>query len=238
MIEQFKPQVPNPNTLTIENQVPAKLGDLNRLVDDINTGTVPLPETAVSGNVLVYNGTEWVAGNSAEFTYEIGEYVPSEGGVIFHRYLEAGVENYLVVPIVDESTNQNWSNITSTLIGVSAQSTWDGLSNSDAIVAQIGHLSSAASLCLNSTTGGQNDWYLPSTDELGLLWQSRFHVNKSFSAIGGATLIGISGTQTSYWTSMENNPTTAITFNFSTSGTDLSSKANTFSVRAVRAFTI
>jgi predicted ribosomally synthesized peptide with SipW-like signal peptide len=218
------------------NATLARVGHVNSVIDTVN-GKIDAPANPSLGDALVWNGTEWVAGNSAEFTYEIGEYVPSEGGVIFHRYLEAGVENYLVVPIVDESVNQNWSNIT-TLTGVSAQSTWDGLSNSDAIVAQIGHLNSAASLCLNSTTGGQNDWYLPSTDELSLLWQSRFHVNKSLSAIGGATLIGITGTTTSYWTSTENNPATAITFNFSTSGTDLSSKSNTFRVRAVRALTI
>jgi hypothetical protein len=211
MIEQFKPQVPNPNTLSIENQVPAKLGDLNRLVDDLNTGTV--------------------------FTYEIGEYVPSEGGVIFHRYLEAGVKNYLVVSIVDQSTSQVWSNIDTVLIGPSAQSTWDGLSNSNAIVGQVGHTDSAAQLCLNLVTGGQNDWYLPSVDELSLVWKSRFNLNKTLSTIGGAT--ALSNTVV-YWGSSENdfNNVSAWSFNFTSGDAFITNKDTLRYVRAVRAFTI
>jgi hypothetical protein len=37
---------------------------------------------------------------------------------------------------------------------------------SNAIVGQEGLTNSAAALCLNSTNGGQSDWYLPSRDEL------------------------------------------------------------------------
>jgi hypothetical protein len=40
---------------------------------------------------------------------------------------------------------------------------------------------------LNSTNGGQNDWYLPSILELKLLWDNYFHVSKTFSQIPGAT---------------------------------------------------
>ena len=168
------------------------------------------------------------------FTHYIGEQFG--GGVIFHLWKDAqGVEHGLIVDITDLSTSQVWSNINATLIGASAQSSWDGLSNSNAIVGQAGHTSSASALCLNSTNGGQSDWYLPSIDELSLLWQSRFNVNKSLSAIGGATVLPNSPI---YWSSTEKSNNWAFSFGFDT-GQGLGNgnwKYYLNYVRAVRAF--
>ena len=108
-----------------------------------------------------------------------------------------------------------------------------GLSNSNAIVGQAGHTNSAASLCLNSTNGGQSDWYLPSIDELSLLWHSRFNVNKSLSAIGGATVLPISA---SYWSSTEGGYDAAWFFDFYNGNAYGSNKNYAGYVRAVRAF--
>lgn len=147
---------------------------------------------------------------SSAFQYEIGEYVEDEGGVIFHRYLDGGNENYLVVDIIDLGT-PTWSNVTSTLIGSTAQSIWNGLGNSNAIVGQSGFTSGAAKLCLDSTNNGQNDWYLPSFSELTLLLQNLFNVektlsgNSSYGIIAGATLIS----NKMYWSSTELNDTRA-----------------------------
>lgn len=89
------------------------------------------------------------------------------GGVIFHLWLDdQGVEHGLVVDTVDLDPNFFWSNVTYNTIGSSARSSYDGMSNSLAIVAQAGHSYSAASLCLNSINGGYSDWYLPSINEL------------------------------------------------------------------------
>ena len=157
------------------------------------------------------------------------------GGVIFHLWKDPqGVEHGLIVDKIDLSINQEWSNITNILIGPNAQIGWDGLSNSTAIVAQNGHSISAASLCLNSTNGGQNDWYLPSIDELSLLWQSRFNVNKSLDNIGSSTVLTYTA---NYWSSTEFANDAAWSFYF-TNGTSDSSRAKflTQYVRAVRAF--
>ena len=125
---------------------------------------------------------------TGSFTHYIGEVFG--GGIIFHLWKDAqGVEHGLIVDKTDLSSGQVWSNMNSSLIGISAQSSWDGLSNSNAIVMQAGHTISAAALCLNSTNGGQSDWYLPSIDELSLLWHSRFNVNKSLSTIGSVTFL-------------------------------------------------
>jgi hypothetical protein len=170
---------------------------------------------------------------NGNFTHYIGE--EFGGGVIFHLWKDAqGVEHGLIVDKVDLSSSQAWSNVDSTLIGPAAQSTWDGLSNSTAIVGQAGHTSSAAALCLNSTNGGQSDWYLPSIDELSLLWHSRFNVNKSLSAIGGATVLP---TSAFYWSSTESGGNGAWIFLFFNGyASSTSGKNYTYYVRAVRAF--
>jgi hypothetical protein len=169
------------------------------------------------------------------FTHYIGE--AFGGGVIFHLWKDnAGIEHGLIVDKTDLSTSQFWSNIDATLIGPSAQSSWDGLSNSNAIVGQAGHTSSASALCLNSTNGGQSDWYLPSIDELSLLWHSRFNVNKSLSAIGGATVLLTLPNAANYWSSTEIDSTNAWYFNFTSGAVNYGTKPNARYVRAVRAF--
>ncbi|HAP69928.1 MAG TPA: hypothetical protein DCR04_09430 [Flavobacteriales bacterium] len=145
-------------------------------------------------------------GGSGSFTHYIGE--EFEGGVIFHLWLDAnGVEHGLIVDKTDLSTAQAWSNVDETLIGASAQRIWDGVGNSNAIVGEAGHTSSAAALCLNSTNGGYNDWYLPSAQELVMLWRSYFTVRQSLSQISGADELDFQ----LYWSS--NESTTMILIN-------------------------
>lgn len=173
---------------------------------------------------------------NAVFQYEIGEYVEDQGGVIFHRYLDGDTQNYLVVGLTDLSTSQAWSNVSSTLIGSNAQSTWDGLSNSNAIISQVGHTSSAAKVCLDSTSNGQTDWYLPSFDELNLFLINRFVVNKELSTISGGVQIqnGVN-----YWSSTENVAASAWGLTIQ-NGAYMNSfgKSATNYVRAIRQFSI
>jgi hypothetical protein len=173
-----------------------------------------------------------------DYTYEIGQYVASQGGVIFHRYKDGGNENYLVVTINDISTSSVWSNISNIAIGATARSTWDGLSNSNAIITQ-GATSGAAKICLDYSVGAINDWYLPAIDELSLLLNNRFNVNRTLSGassagtISGATQIGYNV----YWGSTEGDSTSAWGFTFLNGGAS-SAKSNPGYVRAVRKFTI
>jgi hypothetical protein len=165
------------------------------------------------------------------FTHHIGE--EFGGGIIFHLWKDSsGVEHGLIVNKTDLSASQPWSNV-GILIGTTAQSPWDGLSNSNAIVGQAGHTSSAAALCLNSNNGGQSDWYLPSIDELSLLWHSRFNVNKTLSTIGGAASLPISAY---YWSSTEYDSNDTWFFFFDLGDADNYLKTNPSYVRAVRAF--
>jgi hypothetical protein len=92
--------------------------------------------------------------------------------------------------------------------------------------------SPAATYVNGLTDGGFTDWYLPSIDELIILWQNRFHVNNALNA-GGFTLLSNYGP---YWSSTEDYSASAFYFNFSNGSTDGNGKTATFSVRGVRAF--
>lgn len=198
------------------------------------TGTSQLlsvPYALYAANAGTVNG-------GGTFTHYIGEQYG--GGIIFHLWKDnAGVEHGLIVALIDQSTSQAWSNVESTLIGTSAQSSWDGLSNSSAIVGQAGHTSSAAKLCLDLVSGGQSDWYLPSIQELNMLWNNYYTIARALSQIGGATQLANSN----YWSSSEVSSNRAWGFDFLRGGdadfggqTTSRYKDHTAYVRTVRAF--
>jgi hypothetical protein len=103
------------------------------------------------------------------------------GGVIC--YLDKSGRHGLIVSPEDISDNCVWSNLI-TGIGNPAKSTTDGRSNSMAIIAQPGHTTSAALLCINYRGGGFSDWYLPAIDELNKIADARFEINKALGAKG------------------------------------------------------
>jgi len=191
------------------------------------TGTSQL----LSVPYALYAANAGTATGGGNFTHYIGE--EYGGGVIFHLWKDnAGVEHGLIVALTDQSISQAWSNVTSAEIGTSAQSSWDGLSNSNSIVGQGGHTSSAAKLCLDLVSGGQSDWYLPSIQELNMLWNNYYTVSRALSQISGATQLS----KSVYWSSSESSNIYAWTFYFSYGDSNLYSKYNTNYVRAVRAF--
>jgi len=191
------------------------------------TGTSQL----LSVPYALYAANAGTATGGGNFTHYIGE--EYGGGVIFHLWKDnAGVEHGLIVALTDQSISQAWSNVTSAEIGTSAQSSWDGLSNSNSIVGQAGHTSSAAKLCLDLVSGGQSDWYLPSIQELNMLWNNYYTVTKALSQISGATQLSNSA----YWSSSEYYSNNAWSFFFYSGNTYSLSKNNTICVRAVRAF--
>jgi len=110
------------------------------------------------------------------------------GGVIFHTYRDSNnVEHGLIVSIVNQSTGSIWSNIDNALSG--ASSTWDGQSNTNLMKTQTGATSGAWKLADDYTYGGFTDWYLPAIDELKILSNNRFNVNKTLSSIVGSDLL-------------------------------------------------
>ena len=159
------------------------------------------------------------------------------GGVVF--YVDQTGSHGLICSMIDVSTSQAWSNVSSVLIGAAAQSDWDGQGNTNAIIGQSGHTSSAAKLCNDYTnanygTGVYSDWFLPTPDELNLLYNAKRFVNKTLDSDGNAATTVLA--KISYWSSYEYNAVAAWYFYFSLGYAGNSSKSVTNYVRAIRAF--
>ena len=165
-----------------------------------------------------------------QFQYEIGQYVPSKGGVIYHRYLTGTTQNYLVVDTQDLG-QPVWSNIDNVASG--ASSSWDGQSNTNTITTQPGASSGAAFLCAASINNSKDDWYLPSIQELNKLWSNMLEVSQGIETAGGSQLAF-----DAYWSSSEGIADSAWLFYFNDGYASATNKANTTYVRAVRKFTI
>lgn len=164
------------------------------------------------------------------FTHYIGEYF--EGGIVFHIYRDSvGIEHGLIVSQSDLSMDSQWSSI-DTLIGNNAKSTWNGLSNTQAISNDTTILISAAKACKNLVQANYSDWYLPSIDELYIMFSHRFDINRRLSQVNGSQLIGLS----SYWSSTELDKTDALSFNTITGIIAQDAKNTMKKVRAIRKY--
>jgi hypothetical protein len=140
------------------------------------------------------------------------------GGIIF--YIDGTLSHGLIAATNDQGTSLQWtypaiSVTTYNFIG-------SGQVNTNAILAACSDPGTAARACDDFSNNGFNDWYLPSKDELNLMYQQ-----KSF-------LSGLAGSF--YWSSSEYNATDAWTQDFSTGAQNNTGKVATGHVRAIRTF--
>jgi hypothetical protein len=159
-------------------------------------------------------------------THYVGELFG--GGIVVAVWKESGVEKGLIASLTDVSASAQYSSITGTLIGATAQSPIDGQANTTAIVAQ-GDVSGAAYLCANYTSGGFSDWYLPAAWELNQCYNAAFVVNTILGATNGFQFAY-------YWSSTENSSSRAWSQNFGYGDAYNEGKGGDFRVRAVRRF--
>lgn len=152
------------------------------------------------------------------FSHYLGE--AFNGGRIFYLYKGSdGLEHGLIVALTQSSLWLEWQTI-GTL--VNANRTEDGAYNTA--------LMTGSPVAAYIATLGAG-WYLPSTDELGLLYFNRFTIQKAMRA-GGNTLL-----HDNYWSSLEGDATYAYSINIVTGSIEAFNKSSTFwYVRGVRAF--
>ena len=160
-------------------------------------------------------------------TYDLRDIGPA-GGYIFYdkgsysdgwRYLEAA-------PVSTEWTDEKWGSY-GTLIGGTGAGIGIGQSNTTTIVTWLNshsETSCAAQLCDALTIEGYSDWFLPSLDELNLMY-----TNLKCFGVGDFT-------DRAYWSSTEYDANNAQRNLFSIGYQRYNDKRSTFSVRAVRAF--
>jgi hypothetical protein len=199
---------------------------------------VPATGTSNSGEVLTAGATagslSWQTPSGGSASHYAGELY--QGGVVY--WVDPSGNHGLICSMIDLSTLKTWSDLPTTLVGVSAQSDWDGQTNTNAIVAQ-SISTSAADFCdlytnVDYGTGVYSDWYLPSTGELNDLWNNMKSVQKALDSDGNSTTKTLA--KNVYWSSTESASNTAWCYHFTAGYADDVGKNNTFYVRAVRAF--
>jgi hypothetical protein len=155
------------------------------------------------------------------------------GGVIF--CVDKSGDHGLICSMLDQSTSQKWSILSSLLIGTSE---WDGKTNSTSIITA--NPDCAAKLCddyINTDygTGIYSDWYLPAIDELIKLFTASYEVSKAIDGDGNASTVSL--TKYYYWSSTDATAANACTLDFKTgSCANNFTKSNVLNVRSIRAF--
>jgi hypothetical protein len=224
--------------------LPPRMTELER--DAISSPTDGLVIYQTDGTVGLYvrSSSAWVklaGSNSSESGggHYVGELF--DGGIVFYVYNNGS--NGLIVSLDDlySGSGVAWSGNTSTLIGPTAQSYYDGAANTTAIVIQDATASKAGTLCDSYTGGSQTDWYLPSIWELKRLYNSAFCINTILENDSDGTTNGLKAadvppTRGRYWSSTESNSSSAWSSYFSDDFTQSNSKSTVCRVRAIRAF--
>lgn len=168
------------------------------------------------------SGTAYGADMTFITNYIVGE--TAYGGVVFYR--DSTGQHGLVCAPTNQSTGATWG-CDGTAVGGTSTIINTGAPNTNAIVVGCTTASIAAKLCYDLALNGYSDWYLPSKDELGLMYS-----NLHLQGMGGFAYAH-------YWSSSEINATNAWMLLFgSPMEMDMgsSSKSCTYYVRAVRAY--
>jgi Protein of unknown function (DUF1566) len=173
--------------------------------------------------------------NSAKFSHYIGELFG--GGIVAAVWKINGEEHGLIASLNDLSDGIMWSNMDTTLIGISAQSAINGQANTNAILNQTGATVTAAGLCDTYIKGGFSDWYLPSTSEMSQLYNSALQINIVLEADDDSSTKGFEFIKNPYyWTSTEYFNRNSWLQNFLIGTTYNDPKAAPYRVRAVRRY--
>lgn len=178
------------------------------------------------GTTYLYRlGISWPGGIPTEIEAFATNHPPDQiyqGGIKF--YVDNTGQHGLIAAPNDQSIGVEWSSGSSILTNAIGTAIGTGKANTSTIVTTIGAGSYAAKLCDDLVLNGYDDWFLPSKDELDLLYKKRFE-------IGGFS-------PTYYWSSSESSASSVWVQSF-LGGEQDSGPAklrNEFNVRAIRSF--
>jgi len=183
----------------------------------------------IAALIMIFGAAAFFAKKSAAQgkTYKIGDRGPAGGWIFYDKGNSDGGWRYLEAAPVDQSTKAKaeWGCYKKSIPGAKDTDIGTGKSNTQAIVKSCGEAKIAAKLCTAYRGGGKSDWFLPSKDELNLMYKN-LHVKGVGDFAGGI-----------YWSSSEGDDYDAWyqLFYNGLQGT-YGSKDDTSRVRAVRAF--
>jgi uncharacterized caspase-like protein len=160
-------------------------------------------------------------------TYKIGDRGPAGGIIFYDKGNNNGGWRYLEAAPVD--LNGPWS-LNSGNVGGTRTEIGSGKQNTELIIAalnQKGESGGAAQLCRAYTLNGYSDWFLPSKDELNLMYK-----NLKQKGLGGLSI-------NKYWSSSQGSSSSDAWVQIFGDGRQFNgaqTKNYTHAVRAVRAF--
>ncbi len=185
----------------------------------------------------------YVVNASGAITYSVGDF--ALGGIVFT--VDKTGQHGIVCAKEDQSNGVQWHQKGDDWVNTQAKGNgpYAGLANTAIIIALNYFLESenemyAARICyeLRITEGNKTygDWYLPSKDELSLMYENKAIIDSTANKHGGFDFnYGGSG-ERNYWSSTERSSKNAWYQNFKYGMPASNAKDNKYSVRAVRAF--
>jgi len=196
-------------------------------VDDLDndpTNEIELPSGGQEGQILTIIGgvPTWV---NSPCIVKVGD--TYAGGVVF--YVDGTGCRGLVAAPSDQSSSALWG-CPGTLIGANGTAMGTGNQNTIDIEAGCSTPGTAADICANLSLAGYTDWFLPSKDELNLMYEN----------IGQGNVLGLGNVggfaNNYYWSSTEYNNFNAWSQNFNYGTQGYGNMNDYLYVRAVRAF--
>ena len=201
-----------------------------KTVDGSGTGIFTSSMTGLALNTLYYvkayatNSVGTTYGDQVSFTtisFAIGQ--SYGGGIIF--YLDGTGQHGLISATSDQSTGAQWGCYGTSIPGTST-ALGTGQANTTLIVNGCSEADRAARICNDLVLNSYDDWFLPSKDELSLMYAQK-------TAIGGFN----NANNNPYWSSSGDGDYGAWYIDFSYYGSaGIYGKNNSSNVRAVRAF--
>ena len=216
------------------SSVPGATGYKWNSVNDLNTATDLGPgleyfQNPVGGGMMVssyvwaYNSCGYsnptILTCQASPDFCVGQ--SYQGGIII--YVDNTGQHGLIAATNDLATMAHWS-MTSGVTGATNSGVGEGLVNTNIIVVAVGSSDIyAAKLCADLVLNGYSDWYLPSKEEMMIMYDNRY-------------VLGNWGEGMPYWSSTEINAGNAGALDMLTGLTSISAKQSVFYVRPVRLF--
>lgn len=111
--------------------------------------------------------------NAQGKTYKIGDRGPGGGYVFYDKGNSKGGWRYLEVAPVDQSTEAKWGCVMTKISGTGT-GIGRGRANTRLIIKKCGETGIAAKVAVAYRGGGKSDWFLPSKDELNLIYSNLY----------------------------------------------------------------
>jgi hypothetical protein len=140
-----------------------------------------------------YNGIRWTFYDTTYVLPEIGIYWPEGGGIVI--YLDGSGLHGLAAATESQSAAAIYGCLGLNITGAFSGAIGTGQANTNAILLACGTPGIAARLCDNLVLNGKSDWYLPSLDELNLVFLQK----QAFPTLAGTHISSTQNDATTAW---------------------------------------